>query len=220
LVLRDRDADGNGTLEERLYVQQDANFNVTAIISATGAVQERYACDPYRQPMVLAPDWSSRVSSLFAWNYLHQGGRYDGGTGLYYFRHRDYSPALGRWVETDPLGLAAGEPNLYRSLANNPPNALDPSGLQNWVDFRNLPGWRGPTPNWSDTLKQEVTSAKASVNAGATTLRSTATLGIWDEPWEIWGVSPDERTGQYRILFSTNRVVMEGTSGFGIARAA
>ena len=28
--------------------------------------------------------------------------RYDGFTGLYAFGRRDYSPALGRWMEQDP----------------------------------------------------------------------------------------------------------------------
>jgi hypothetical protein len=31
LVLRYRDADSNGTFEEKLYVGQEANFNVTAL---------------------------------------------------------------------------------------------------------------------------------------------------------------------------------------------
>src|SRR5207249_1081349 len=31
LVLRDSDTDGDGTLDLRLYVQQDANWNVTAL---------------------------------------------------------------------------------------------------------------------------------------------------------------------------------------------
>src|SRR5262249_16635364 len=47
LVLRDRDSTGGGTLNERLWVQQDANGNVTALVSTGGAVQERYAEDPY-----------------------------------------------------------------------------------------------------------------------------------------------------------------------------
>src|SRR5262245_60103272 len=41
LICRDRDTDGNGTMDERLYVQQDANWNVTAVISTSGSVQER-----------------------------------------------------------------------------------------------------------------------------------------------------------------------------------
>ncbi len=130
LILRDRDTNGDGSLEERLYVHQDANWNVTAVINSAGAVQERYVEDPYGQPTVLAPDWTTRVSSLFAWSYLHQGGRYESVSGLYHFRNRDYSPALGRWMGIDPRGLAAGDTNFYGYVHNAPINATDALGLQ------------------------------------------------------------------------------------------
>lgn len=42
MVLRDRDTDGNGTFDQRFYVQHDANFNITSIADVTGAVVERY----------------------------------------------------------------------------------------------------------------------------------------------------------------------------------
>jgi RHS repeat-associated protein len=61
--------------------------------------------------------------------YLFQGGRYDSTTGLYEFGARDYSPTLGRWMEQDPAGYAAGDSNLYGFLAEDPLDATDPSGL-------------------------------------------------------------------------------------------
>jgi RHS repeat-associated protein len=115
---------------ERLYVQQDANWNVTAVIDTTGTVQERYIYDPYGAPSFLDSSWNTRVSSLFAWNYLHQGGRYDTTTGLYSFRNRDLSAALGRWTEMDPLEFGAGDNNFYRYVDNEPSTHVDPSGLQ------------------------------------------------------------------------------------------
>ncbi|WP_406694560.1 RHS repeat-associated core domain-containing protein [Singulisphaera sp. Ch08] len=131
LVLRDRDADGlGGTLEERLYVQQDANWNVMAITDRTGAVVERYIYDPYGQASVLAANWTPLGSSAYEWVYLHQGGRYDAVSELYSFRHRDYSSTLGRWTSQDPIGFIGGDLNLYGYLANGPSNRLDPSGLE------------------------------------------------------------------------------------------
>jgi RHS repeat-associated protein len=62
--------------------------------------------------------------------YLHQGGRYDGETGLYDFRNRFYDPEKGRWLNLDPIGFAAGDSNLYRYESGGPTNALDPAGLQ------------------------------------------------------------------------------------------
>jgi hypothetical protein len=57
VVCRDRDADGSTStgslgssgsgLEERLYYQQDREFNVTVLVSQAGDVVERYAYDPY-----------------------------------------------------------------------------------------------------------------------------------------------------------------------------
>ena len=58
LVERDRDPNNSGVLSERFYVQLDANRNVTAIINTTGAVQERYAYDPYGSPTFLDPSWT------------------------------------------------------------------------------------------------------------------------------------------------------------------
>ena len=52
------------------------------------------------------------------------GWYYDRETGLYYSGHRYYHPAIGRFVQQDPLGLAGGS-NHYRyprqSLAQEPP---------------------------------------------------------------------------------------------------
>jgi RHS repeat-associated protein len=136
LVERDRDATDSGTLSERLYAQQDGNGDVTALVNTAGQVVERYDYDPYGQATVLSPAWATLGGSTYGWVYLHQGGRYDSTTGLYNFRHRDYSPTLGRWVQQDPLGFGAGDTNLYRAEGNNPMNQIDPSGLA-----KDRPGW-------------------------------------------------------------------------------
>jgi hypothetical protein len=38
--------------------------------------------------------------------------------------------STGRWASEDPLGFNAGDSNLYRYVVNNPTNAVDPSGLE------------------------------------------------------------------------------------------
>ncbi|GIW85436.1 MAG: hypothetical protein KatS3mg107_1096 [Gemmataceae bacterium] len=130
LVLRDRDSDGDGTLDERLWVVQDANYNVTAIFDNSGNVVERYIYDPFGQATVLDAEWNVwSGGNAYDWLYLHQGGRYDATSGLYHFRFRDYSPILGRWTSLDPLSYAAGDVNLVRYVGNNPTNKTDPSGL-------------------------------------------------------------------------------------------
>ena len=79
---------------------------------------------------MLDANWNVRSSSSFAWVYLHQGGRYDTGTGLYSFRDRDYSPTLGRWMEIDPIGFGGGDTNLYRYELDDAPNQEDPTGTR------------------------------------------------------------------------------------------
>ena len=49
MVLRDRDTDANGTLDERLYALQDANWSTTALVNTSGTVQERYTYTPFGQ---------------------------------------------------------------------------------------------------------------------------------------------------------------------------
>jgi RHS repeat-associated protein len=128
-VLRDFDADGYGALEERLYTLHDANANVTSLVSATGVVVERFVYEPFGAFAVRTPTWSARSDSLYGWMYLHQGGRYDGLSGLHHFRNRDYNPGLGMWVRPDPKGYADGL-NRYEYERTAPLNRVDPMGLK------------------------------------------------------------------------------------------
>jgi RHS repeat-associated protein len=129
LVLRDRDATGGGTLSERLWVQQDAIWNVTALVNASGGVVERYVYDPYGNMTVLTATWGTVSGSAYTWIYGHQGGRFDATTGLYEFRHRDLSSVLERWIEVDPIRLSAGDTDFCRYVGNNPTHGTDSSGL-------------------------------------------------------------------------------------------
>jgi RHS repeat-associated protein len=64
----------------------------------------------------------------FAHRLRYPGQVYDAETGLHSNGHRDYDPRLGRYVESDPIGLAGGI-NTYVYAGNNPVNAIDPLGL-------------------------------------------------------------------------------------------
>jgi RHS repeat-associated protein len=139
LIERDRDPTGGGNMTERVYVQQDANWNVTALVSAAGLALERYVYDPYGAATFLNAGFIPLAGSAFAWIYLHQGGRYDPTTGLFLFRHRDYSPTLGRWLQPDPLTFGGGDADFYRLAADNPCATTDPNGLAPPYVPRNTP---------------------------------------------------------------------------------
>jgi len=129
LVLRDRDTDGNGTLDERLYALQDANWNATALVSASGTVVEGYSYAPYGQATVRDGSGDVIAGSVKDWVFLHQGGEQIA-SGDYDFRNRAYSPSLGRWLSNDPIGFEADDNNWYRYEGNDPGNRLDPEGLK------------------------------------------------------------------------------------------
>jgi RHS repeat-associated protein len=144
MVARDRNADGNATtgtggLEQRVYAIQDANWNTTAIIAATGvpgvaagAVINRFAYTPYGESQTLTASWATLPagsSPAVPWAHLFQGLEFTDVTALAYVRHRDYSATLGRFIELDPIGFSAGDNNWYRFVANGPNGKTDPSGL-------------------------------------------------------------------------------------------
>ena len=104
-------------LDERLYVQQDANWNVTAVVSTSGSVLEREVYDPYGAATFLSASWSTLSGSTYAWIYLYQGGRFEIVSGLYQFRNREFSTALGRWMQTDPVGARRMIPTGHNALA-------------------------------------------------------------------------------------------------------
>lgn len=127
-ILRDRDTDANGSLEERLYYTQDANFNATALVTTSGSVVERYSYDTYGKLHVYDGSWSSRTASAYDNRIVYSGYWLDVESSLLLSRHRLYHPTLGTWISRDPAGFPDGF-SLYEYVGGRPTGSTDPSGL-------------------------------------------------------------------------------------------
>lgn len=111
-------------------VQYDASGNRTWLISDE------------RGSIIALPDANGNASSSRINSYDESGipgstnnGRYQytgqfylSQIGLDYFKARFYSPTLGRFLQTDPIGYGDG-PNWYAYVHNDPINFDDPLGL-------------------------------------------------------------------------------------------
>ena len=81
----------------------------------------------------------------YSMNIRFPGQYYDVESGLHYNYFRDYDPGIGRYVESDPIGLIGGL-NVFEYGRNNPLRMKDILGLNAWDvpsskldDFLKLP---------------------------------------------------------------------------------
>jgi RHS repeat-associated protein len=108
--------EGSTTATKR-YLDQDERGSVTRITNADGSTYAVNSYDEYGIP---------GASNQGRFGYTGQAWLSE--IGLAYYKARIYSPTLGRFMQTDPIGYGDG-PNWYNYVGGNPVNAIDPSGM-------------------------------------------------------------------------------------------
>lgn len=89
---------------QKYYYHAAALGTVTEITDDTGALVEQYRYDVYGEPEFRNGSGTPLTGSAIGNRLLFQGRDRDPATGLYNFRYRYYSPALGRFLQPDPIG--------------------------------------------------------------------------------------------------------------------
>lgn len=108
--------EGTGTSDRR-WLHADERGSVVAVSDGSGAMLAINRYDEYGIPQ-----------SGNAGRFQYTGQAWLAELGIQYSKARMYSPTLGRFMQTDPIGYAGGL-NWYDYVHGDPVNFSDPSGL-------------------------------------------------------------------------------------------
>jgi RHS repeat-associated protein len=108
--------EGSATSDRR-FLAADERGSVVAVTDASGAISSVNRYDEFGIPQ-----------SSNAGRFQYTGQAWLPEAGLSYYKARMYSPILGRFMQTDPIGYADGI-NWYNYVGGDPVNQKDPMGM-------------------------------------------------------------------------------------------
>jgi RHS repeat-associated protein len=121
------------------FIHSDHLNTPRTITDTSGAVVWQWDnSDPFGNN---SPNENPTGQGAFNFNLRFAGQYFDRETNTHYNYFRDYDPATGRYIESDPIGLRGGI-NTYTYVGGNPLSRTDPFGL-----FEMYGCWGGS--NWS-----------------------------------------------------------------------
>ena len=97
------------------YLYTDHLDTPRALTDTANVVRWRWDSDPFGTAAANDDPDGARL----VYNLRFPGQYYDKETNLHYNTFRDYDPATGRYVESDPIGLDGGI-NTYAYVSGNP----------------------------------------------------------------------------------------------------
>ena len=109
-----------------IYFDTDHLNTPRAARDQTGAVVWRWEGDAFG---ATPPNQNPSGKGIVTVNLRFPGQYFDQESGLSYNANRDYDPGIGRYVESDPIGLAGGSLSTYAYVNGNPLRWSDPFGL-------------------------------------------------------------------------------------------